>query len=115
MFRFKLLIILIFLTSCLSACFGSKPKGFVIANSRSYETSLFRQNCAVCHGPEANGKKLDDGKIVPSLRVGEFKFKTEEEIYNQIANGGNGMLPFHNQLTEMELRLMAAFVHNDLR
>lgn len=115
MFRVKLLIILGFGLIALSGCIDSQPKSYVIAENKSYETSLFRQNCAICHGPEAEGRTLDDGKIVPSLRTGDFKFKTEAEIYNQIANGGNGMLPFRNQLTERELRLLAALVHNDLR
>lgn len=99
-----------------SACLRSDAKKpFVIAESKSYETSLFRQNCAICHGPEADGKTLDTGTRVPSLRVGEFKFRTSDEIYHQIAEGGNGMTPFKGQLTERELRLMAEFVRKDLR
>jgi mono/diheme cytochrome c family protein len=82
---------------------------------KSYEASLFRQNCAICHGPEGDGKVLENGTKVPSLRQGEFKFHTEEEIYKQIANGGNGMTPFRDQLSERELHLMAAFVHDRLR
>ncbi|MEJ7847186.1 MAG: cytochrome c [Pyrinomonadaceae bacterium] len=115
MFRLKLVVFLAFILFSFIACFDSRQKAYVIAENKSYETSLFRQNCAICHGPEAEGKTLDDGKIVPSLRTGVFKFKTEAEIYNQIANGGNGMLPFRNQLTERELRLLAELVHNDLR
>lgn len=115
MFRLKFVVFLTFASFSFLACFDSKPKAFVIAESKSYETSLFRQNCAICHGPEGEGKTLDDGKIVPSLRTGDFKFKTEQQIYNQIADGGNGMLPFRKQLTERELRLLASLVHNDLR
>lgn len=115
MIRVKLLIVLGFLMAGSFACFDTKPKRFVIAESKSYEASLFRQNCAVCHGPEADGKTLDDGTKVPSLREGEFKFKTEAEVYNQIANGGNGMVPHRYQLTERELRLLTEFVRRDLR
>lgn len=115
MYRSKQLIILVFGFIALSACFNSAPKPFVIANSKSYEASLFRQNCAICHGPEANGRTLDDGTVVPSLRQGEFKFKQESEIYKQISEGGHGMLPFRNQLTERELRLLTEFVRKDLR
>lgn len=115
MFHAKLLIILIFAFFGLSACFDSGQKSFVVADSKSYEASLFRQHCAVCHGPEGEGKTLDDGTIVPSLRSGEFKMKTDGEIYKQIAEGGNGMLPFRNQLTERELRLLTDLVRRDLR
>lgn len=115
MFRVKLLVILCFALIGFTGCFDSQPKAVVIAQSKSYEASLFRQNCAICHGPEANGRTLDDGTVVPSLRQGEFKFRTEEEIYKQIAEGGHGMLPFRNQLTERELRLLTEFVRKDLR
>lgn len=115
MFHAKLVVILIFVAIVPSACFSSKPDRYAIVDSNTYEASLFRQRCTVCHGPEADGKVLDDGKQVPSLRVGEFKMKTAGEIYNQIANGGNGMTPFRDQLTERELRLMTDFVRRDLR
>jgi len=111
----KLLIIFIFAVICVSACLSSKANRYVIADSKAYEASLFRQHCAICHGPEAEGKTLDNGTQVPSLREGDFKFKTEDEIYNQIANGGNGMTPFRGQLTERELRMMTDFVRHDLR
>ncbi len=97
------------------ACFDSKPERFVIAESKSYEASLFRQNCAICHGPEAEGKTLEDGKQIPNLRQGPFKYNTDEQIYKHIAEGGNGMTPFRNQLTEREIRMMVEFVRRDLR
>lgn len=111
-------LIVVGLTGCfgLIACFNSDAKKtFVIAESKSYETSLYRQHCAICHGPEAEGKTLDNGTLVPSLRTGEFKFKTAEDLQKHIAEGGNGMTPFKGQLTERELRLMAEFISKDLR
>ncbi len=115
MFRVKLLVIIIFAVLGVAACFTSGPETYSIATSRAYEASLFRQNCAICHGPEGEGRTLDDGTIVPSLRTGEFKTVTEQDIYNQIAEGGNGMLPFNKQLTEREMRLLVKLIMNDLR
>ena len=115
-YRVKLFAAFLFVVFGVSACLESKQqKAFAIAESKSYETSLFRQNCAICHGPEAEGKTLDDGRIVPSLRTGNFKAISTGAIYKQIADGGNGMTPFRNQLTERELQLMAEFVQRDLR
>jgi mono/diheme cytochrome c family protein len=114
MVRYKALLVVIALASLIAACSGTKQDGYVIADSKSYEASLFRQQCAVCHGPEGNGKTVD-GKVVPSLRVGDFKFKTEAEVYNQIANGGNGMTPFRDLLTDREIKLLADLIHNRLR
>ena len=115
MTRLKLLIVLVFLAAGSFACFDSKPKRFVVAESKSYEASLFRQNCAICHGPEAEGKTLDDGKQIPNLRQGPYKYSTDEQIYKHITEGGNGMTPFRNQLTEREVRMMVEFVRRDLR
>lgn len=115
MYRLKLLTVLSFAIFAAAACVTSKAQHYVIADSKAYEASIFRQQCAICHGPEAEGKILSDGTKVPSLRQGEFKFKTEAEIYNQISNGGNGMTPFRNRLTERELKMMTNFVLHDLR
>jgi mono/diheme cytochrome c family protein len=98
------------------ACFSSAAKKrYVIAESKDYEASLFRQNCAICHGPEAEGKILADGRQTPNLREGDFKYKTDAAIYQHIADGGNGMVPFRGQLTEREINLMVRFVQDKLR
>jgi cytochrome c len=88
---------------------------FVIAESKSYEAALFRQNCAICHGQEANGKEMADGKLVPSLRYGEAAKKNEAEIYEQIKHGKLPMPAFKNQLTEDEINKMVKFVMRDLQ
>ena len=115
MFRVKLTIILAFSAIAIAACGSSEPVRFSIVESSDYESSLFRQHCAICHGPEGDGKTLDDGTIVPSLRMGEFKRVGEDAIREQISEGGNGMTPFRTQLTEREMRLLTDLVHNKLR
>ncbi len=97
------------------ACGQPDTKPYVIAESKSYEASMFRQNCAICHGPEAEGRILSNGTAVPNLRRGEFKYKTDAQIYQHISEGGNGMVPFRNQLTEREIKMMVDFVQRDLR
>ena len=115
MYRVKGFILLIFACVVVWGCSGSGKRKFVIAESKEYEASLFRQNCAICHGPEAEGKTLENGAVIPNLREGEFKYKTDDEIYRHITEGGNGMVPFRNQLSERELRMMVEFVQRDLR
>jgi cytochrome c553 len=115
MYKTKLLIVFAFAVFIAAACASKSKGGFVITGSPRYEASLFRQNCAICHGPEGNGRVLDNGTKVPSLREGEFKAKTEAQISNQIANGGNGMVAFRNQLSQRELQMMTQFVLHDLR
>lgn len=115
--RQKLTIILIFLITLLFlfSCEEKKYKReFVIADSKSYESSLFRQNCAICHGQEADGKEVN-GKLVPSLRYGDAAKKTEAEIYEQIKNGKLPMPAFRNQLSDDEIKKMVKFVMRDLQ
>lgn len=116
MSKFKIIIILISLTLSF-ACAAEKSgrgKGIVIAESKSYEASLYRQNCAVCHGAEAYGREVD-GKPVPALRFGAVENKSEQEIYEQIAHGKLPMPAFKNQLTEEEIRKMVKFIRRDLQ
>jgi mono/diheme cytochrome c family protein len=115
MFRTKIIIFFGFAIFALAACFNSKPSRFSITESKSYEASLFRQNCTICHGPEGLGKTLDDGKMIPNIRDGVHKYNTEAEIYNHIANGGNGMVPFRDILTKREIDMLVNFVTKDLR
>lgn len=108
-------VVLFFLSLLPFSCSRSTKQRYVIAESRAYEASLFRQNCAICHGPEAEGKVLDGGVKTPNLREGEFKYKSDAEIYRHIAEGGNGMTPFRGQLTEREINLLVRFVQDELR
>src|SRR4051812_23224464 len=111
----KVFVVVAFALFSFAACYSSQKKEFVVADSKSYEASLFRQNCAICHGPEGHGRTLGNGMNVPSLREGQFKAPTEAAIANQITNGGNGMVPFRNTLTQREIDMMTKFVYRDLR
>lgn len=115
MLKVKIIIAVIFFSFGLLACAGAKQRYYSIAENKKYEATIYRQNCMICHGPEGEGKMLTDGKLVPSLRTGNFKAKTRAEIYKQISEGGNGMLPFNRTLSERELKLMSDFVYRDLR
>ncbi len=114
--RLKILVVLTLTIFGIAACLQtqSKRNEFNIADSKSYEASLFRQNCAICHGQEANGKEMD-GRLIPSLRYGAAAQKSEEEIYLQIKEGKLPMPSFKNQLTEDEIRKMVRFIRHDLQ
>jgi mono/diheme cytochrome c family protein len=116
MFQLKFLIVFLFFAFGLAACVEtqSKRSEFSITESKSYEASMFRQNCAICHGQEANGKEID-GKLIPSLRYGAAATKSEEEIYHQIKEGKLPMPAFKSQLTEDEIRKMVQFIRRDLQ
>lgn len=113
----KITVVLSFVAVAIACNMTAAPaprKSFAIAESKSYEASLFRQNCAICHGAEANGKEID-GKLIPSLRYGEAAQKSEQEIYDQITNGKLPMPAFKNQLTDDEIKRMVKFIRHDLQ
>ena len=114
--KLKIFALTFFVSFTIFACTNGKARHFEysIADSKSYEASLFRQNCAICHGKEANGKEMD-GKIIPSLRYGEAATLSEEQIYTQIHDGKLPMPAFKNQLSEEEIRRMAKFIRHDLQ
>jgi mono/diheme cytochrome c family protein len=112
--KVKVFIIGLFVLFAAVACNESKPKQVKLVDDRSYAASLFRQNCAICHGAEAEGKEVS-GKAVPSLREGKPATLTDDQIYTQISNGGNGMLPFKQQLSDKDIRDMVKFVKHSLQ
>ncbi len=93
---------------------SNKSAGVPIEGNDSYEASLYRQNCAVCHGKEALGK-IVNGQLVPGLRYGDAAKRSDEEIYRQISNGKLPMPSFRGQLTESEIRRMVIFIRKDLQ
>jgi mono/diheme cytochrome c family protein len=115
MLRLKLFLTITFAAFAILACSNGNSGRYSIQDSKDYEASLFRQNCAICHGPEAEGKILDNGTQVPNLRRPPYKYKTEGEIRDHIAKGGGGMVAFSGQLSAREIDLMTQFVVKDLR
>ena len=113
--RVKALIVIAAALGFVFACSNRTQTRYSIVESKAYEASLFRQNCAICHGPEAMGKTLDDGRIIPNIRDGEHKYATDEQIFKHIFDGGNGMVPFRDMLTEREIKMLVRFVQDDLR
>lgn len=86
----------------------------LVAGNNSLEAAVFRQQCAVCHGTEAHGKTLGE-RVVPSLRYGKPANDSDDELYRQIAAGGNGMPAFQSVLKDEQIRAMVAFIRRDLQ
>jgi mono/diheme cytochrome c family protein len=110
-FCFKIVVVCLFILTFVFSCAKKEPKQLSVQQSIRVEASFFRSNCVVCHGKEADGGELA-GKAVPSLRTGEALQKTDAELYEQIANGKNGMPPFKYQLTEQQIHNMVRFIRD---
>lgn len=113
----KLSVLVLFAFLALLACSGNKgarKSDFVIAESKSVEASIFKAQCALCHGNEANGKEVS-GVQVPSLRYGKAANLTEAQIYEQIKFGRLPMPSFKDQLSDEDIRKMVKFIMRDLQ
>jgi quinohemoprotein ethanol dehydrogenase len=66
--------------------------------------AVFDENCSICHGTTGHG-----GNGGPDLRT-QPKAKTEAGAIEQVTKGGGGMPPFGGQLSEEEIKDVAAYV-----
>jgi mono/diheme cytochrome c family protein len=108
---FKIIVICLFIITFIFSCAKKESKRLSVQSSIRVEASFFRSNCVLCHGKEAEGGMIA-GKAIPSLRTGDAVKKTDQEIYDQIANGKNGMPPFKYQLTEPQIHNMVRFIRD---
>jgi mono/diheme cytochrome c family protein len=103
--------------SCLSLAAGCATQENTKAQAQddsNFARGLFRRNCAVCHGPDGEGKQI--GTLsVPSLRAGRAATDPDERLFRQIHDGGNGMPPFKFTLTDEQIGDLLRFVRGDLQ
>lgn len=88
-----------------------QSKRLSVQTSTRVEAAFYRQQCVICHGAEAEGKDIG-GRVTPSMRDGDILTKSDEYIYDQIYNGGNGMPPFKHQMTEAQIKNMVRFIRD---
>jgi mono/diheme cytochrome c family protein len=86
---------------------GRSPQQIVDAGDPAKGKEVFAQNCAACHGSDGGGGSG------PQL-AGQDAFTDAEVVVDQIQNGGGGMPPFGDRLSEQELSDVAAYVTKEL-
>jgi quinohemoprotein ethanol dehydrogenase len=69
---------------------------------------VFAENCSTCHGATGHG-----GNGGPDLRTMPLA-KTEAGAIKQVTDGGGGMPAFKGQLSEEEIKNVAAYVVEDI-
>lgn len=75
---------------------------------------LYARNCAVCHGPEGEGRQV--GTLnVPPLREGRAVQDPDAQLLKQIHDGGNGMPTFKFTLTDDEIQDLLRFVREEIQ
>jgi mono/diheme cytochrome c family protein len=75
---------------------------------------LYRRQCAACHGPEGAGGRVGS-LTVADLRAPHAVAYTDQQLYQKIHNGGNGMPPFKYSLSDQQIHDLVRFVRNDIQ
>lgn len=89
---------------------------FAIAGSASNASaadtgeSLFKANCAVCHGEDGHGTATGKALNAPDLSSAPVQKLTNAQIEEQIENGKNNMPPFKSTLSASQIKLLVAYV-----
>jgi mono/diheme cytochrome c family protein len=89
------------------------------AQSREQAKKLFEVNCAVCHGPNADGKSLVADRfaaagVVPPVdfRSQRVRNRTDGELYWLVTNGIGNMPAFGDLLTDDQRWMLVQYIRN---
>jgi mono/diheme cytochrome c family protein len=77
-------------------------------------SSVFKDNCAKCHGKDGRAKGFK-AKLAGVRNLTDAKWQesaTDERIYNSITNGRNRMPAFGKKLTDAEIESLVSFVRS---
>jgi quinohemoprotein ethanol dehydrogenase len=87
---------------------GESAGGAAAAPNAEEGKEVFAENCSVCHGATGHG-----GNGGPDLRTMPLA-KEQAGAEKQVTNGGGGMPAFKGQLSEEEIKNVAAYVVEDI-
>jgi mono/diheme cytochrome c family protein len=108
---FKLALIAVAITLAVTACATQDKQTTQDANPTR---AIFQRQCAVCHGRKGEGQQI--GTLsVPALSAGRPASDSDERLFAQISNGGNGMPSFKFSLTDEQIKDLIRFVREDIQ
>lgn len=98
----KTLIIGIVLSMCAANAFA----GNVIKGKQT-----FKENCVICHGMDGSGN-TDAGKAIGAadLRSAAVQALTDQQIHDQVENGGKKMPAFGGMVSEAQIADLIAYI-----
>ena len=89
------------------------------AQNREQAQKLFSVNCAVCHGPNADGKspvadRFATAGVVPPVdfRSPRVRGRTDGQLYWIVTNGVGNMPPFGDLLTDDQRWMLVQVIRN---
>ena len=73
--------------------------------------ALFKAKCAMCHGPDGDGKtKMGEMLKVVDLRSPEVQKQSDVELAQAITKGKNKMPAYEGKLTKDQITKLVAYV-----
>ena len=73
--------------------------------------ALFKSKCAMCHGPDGDGKtKMGEMLKVVDLRSPEVQKQTDAELAQAITKGKNKMPAYEGKLAKDQITKLVAYV-----
>ena len=84
----------------------------VDSRKSDHTKSLFKANCAVCHGEDGTGAFLGKRLQAPDLTSHEVQSQPNAALEHIIKEGKNGMPPFGDRLDSQEIRSLVAHVRH---
>ncbi len=81
-------------------------------DSPSGGVSLFKNNCAICHGDNGAGSALGARLHTPDLRSAEIHKKAPAELAHSISAGKNNMPAFADKLSGDEIQKLVEYVRH---
>jgi mono/diheme cytochrome c family protein len=110
MIRFVLTVLVLMVVFVFSSCFDKDEN--VPRNNPNQV--FFQRNCAVCHGPNGEGKQIGE-KHAPNLRSEKIINDSDEKLFQQISNGGGGMPAFKYQLDDDQIKEMVKYIRQEIQ
>ena len=74
--------------------------------------ALFQERCALCHNADSDEKKMGPGLkgLFQKDAMANGKKPTEANVHDKIDNGGNGMPPYKDMLSDDEKNSLVAYL-----
>jgi mono/diheme cytochrome c family protein len=81
------------------------------ANQETPE-SLFKTNCALCHGDDGAGTELGKRFKVKDLRSKEVQDKSSADLAQIVHDGKNNMPPFGKRLDDKQIESLIGYIRH---
>lgn len=87
------------------------------ANETASAKNIYMEKCVKCHKEDGTGGKIEiEGEVIKAanLTAARVKKDKDEELIDQIKEGGDGMPAYKNKLTDEQIKDLVKFIKTNL-